>query len=165
MKNNSQNVDAYVCDQSFNINFFKPKGQHKEDFGSGDGKEDDVNDDKEKDDEEGYSGDTDHGQPESGTNDNGVQPSDIEEGNEDEDEDEDEEPEFEDYPSDWEDATDYPGGTAMTTESLSTHIALGTAPTTNVSSRHASSSANGSGTGRVLSFPNWIQVRIYLPRL
>jgi hypothetical protein len=77
------------------------------------------------------------------------------------DEDEDEEDRDVDYPSDWEDAVDYPGraNSPMTTETLSTNIALGTAPTTNISSLHANSSnANGS-TGRILSFPNWIQVR------
>jgi hypothetical protein len=78
------------------------------------------------------------------------------------DEDEDDEG-VDDFPSDWEDAADYPGGLgprAMTTDTLSTHIALGTAPTTNFSSPNAnSSSTNGRGTGRILSFPNWIQVR------
>lgn len=59
------------------------------------------------------------------------------------DEDDDDEG-VDDYPSDWED---------MDTNNLSGYIQLGTVPTTNFAP-----SEKRYGTGRIISFPNWIQV-------
>ncbi|KAF7334430.1 Heat shock 70 kDa protein 12B [Mycena venus] len=76
---------------------------------------------------------------------------DDEEGDENEDdEDEDYEEDRErDYPSDWGD---------MVTTGISRFISLGSVPTTNI--RSSAGETIGSGTGRILSFPNWIQHKV-----
>ena len=81
----------------------------------------------------------------------------------DEDEDIEDEDIENDYPSDWEQTQDYRGNIMpMSTSNIPAHFNLGTV-TTAVNS--ASNSANR-GTGKILSFPNWIQVRLhYYPRL
>ncbi|KAJ6594273.1 hypothetical protein B0H19DRAFT_1246959 [Mycena capillaripes] len=53
-----------------------------------------------------------------------------------------------DYPSDWEDN--------MRTSALPGYIELGCVPTTNFTSKESETS----GTGRMLSFPNWIQHQV-----
>jgi hypothetical protein len=63
---------------------------------------------------------------------------------EDEDEDEDEEC-IDDFPSDWDDSG------RGTTENLGINVFLGLAPT-------SASTVEKHYTGRMLSFPNWIQV-------
>ncbi|KAF7364731.1 Heat shock 70 kDa protein 12B [Mycena venus] len=75
---------------------------------------------------------------------------DDEEGDEDEnDEDEDDEDWERDYPSDWGD---------MRTTGIPGFISLGSVPTTNISP--SAGKTTGSGTGRILSFPNWIQHKV-----
>ena len=79
--------------------------------------------------------------------------------NDDDDEDEDlgdEDEDYEDhYPSDWETEVDHEGKTIpMNTSSIPFFINMGTVPTTNI---HPGAS---NGTGRMLSFPNWLQVFI-----
>lgn len=66
-------------------------------------------------------------------------------------------PEYEigtDYPSDWEDVYDS-SGYSITPSNLNVTIELGVVPTTGLST----STSGGHGTGRILAFPNWIQVR------
>jgi hypothetical protein len=61
-----------------------------------------------------------------------------------------------DYPSDWEKVMDEKGDLEwMNTSSISPHIHLGSVPTSG-----GSMSAACHGTGRILSFPNWVQVNI-----
>lgn len=67
---------------------------------------------------------------------------DLGQDDEEEDDDEDEDEGLEDYPSDWE------------TRSMTHDITLGTVATTN----SADIAQIGTGTGRIVSFPNWIQV-------
>lgn len=69
----------------------------------------------------------------------------------------------EDYPSDWEQLG--PDGTLemMSTGSLSTYIHLGTVPTTNFVP--VDQDGDSRGTGRMLSFPNWIQVYFSLKQI
>lgn len=84
----------------------------------------------------------------------------IKEDAEDEDAEEDEEAEREkDYPSDWED-TEYNGKLEpMSTSDLNPYIPLGVVPTTNFSpSSNDTVNAGSPQTGRMISFPNWIQV-------
>ncbi|KAF9064501.1 hypothetical protein BDP27DRAFT_1425790 [Rhodocollybia butyracea] len=73
----------------------------------------------------------------------------------DEDEDMDENEDCEDhYPSDWETELDFEGNVrSVSTSSLPFFIELGTVPTTNISS-------GANGTGRILSFPNWLQHKV-----
>lgn len=59
---------------------------------------------------------------------------------------------IENYPSDWEEEDKEDGSSGkMSTTELSPVIKLGTIPTTNFD-------ATTRGTGRMLSFPNWVQV-------
>ncbi|KIK68298.1 hypothetical protein GYMLUDRAFT_35681 [Collybiopsis luxurians FD-317 M1] len=70
----------------------------------------------------------------------------------------DEDEEYEDhYPSDWETEVDHEGkNIPMNTSSIPFFINMGTVPTTNI---HPGAS---NGTGRMLSFPNWLQHKVEL---
>jgi hypothetical protein len=72
-----------------------------------------------------------------------------------------------DYPSDWEEVIDSYTGTvrwAYTTE-IPNSVSLGAVPTTNSNSPESAEDdcMLGNKTGRMLSFPNWIQVSEGMP--
>ncbi|KAL0950704.1 hypothetical protein HGRIS_007481 [Hohenbuehelia grisea] len=72
---------------------------------------------------------------------------------------EDPEPTLQDYPSDWEEEL-YDGEfRPVGTSSLGAFIDLGDVPTTNI--KHARAGFEGNGTGRIITFPNWIQHKVW----
>ncbi|KAL0960958.1 hypothetical protein HGRIS_005958 [Hohenbuehelia grisea] len=67
-------------------------------------------------------------------------------------------PSIRDYPSDWEE-TVYDGKLQPRyTSDLGAFVGLGSVPTTNI--EHARPEFAGNGTGRMISFPNWIQHKV-----
>jgi hypothetical protein len=77
---------------------------------------------------------------------------------------------LDDYPSDWDEVIDAEGDLVpMSIGNLNKYIELGTVRTTNfteedevASDQSSEVKATSVSTGRIISFPNWVQVREFL---